>query len=185
MGLFREQVGRLFRGGTPGLQPATMPTSAPAATPQLDPHEVPKSTPPLTPKRSLRLIRASESQRLFPIRDSEGMIIGLSPKPVPRELGVNDHAELFFEWLSTHGEYAGSPVLARLLPQVYVAFCSEHGLEPFPWRSIATVLKGFTGGKKYTWVREGKRRRRRRVYRIPDRPAEEVYYCLTVKNAAA
>jgi len=186
MGLFREQVGRLFRGRMPGLQPPTMPAStsdpslvpmpakAPGSMPKSDPPEVPRSTPSLAPKQSL-----------FPITDSNGMIIRLSPKPGPRDLGARDHGEFLFEWLSMHIEYAGSSVLARLLPQVYVAFCSEHGLDPFPWRSIATVLKGFTGRKKYAWVREGKRRRRLRIYQIPDRRTEEDYYHFTPKHAAA
>jgi len=122
---------------------------------------------PDPPKALGSTLSRAPKQSLFPIRDSNGVIVGLSPKFPRWILGAAAHAELFFEWLSSHVEYAGSTMLAELLPQVYAAFCREHGLDPLPWRSIATVLKGFTGGKKYAWTRKGKRRRGLRVYKIP------------------
>lgn len=197
MGLLARQIGRFLEpaAAAPSVEPAArigstlapsglptpaapavIPTKAPCAVPVPEPTQAPRSTPTPTPKRSL-----------YAVRDRAGIIVGVSPRPVPEQPSAAWHADHFLDWLGWHDEFAGHTILADVLARIYVgAFCRERHLEPLPWRSVATQLRQLTDDrrKRYKWILEGGCRKRRRAYALPDL-REELVYAVKLREVSA
>jgi hypothetical protein len=76
------------------------------------------------------------------VLDRYGTVIGHSDRPVPQET-PSIHVDAFIGWLGTMEGFAGQRVLAEEMGRLYATeFCPAHGLEPFPWQTIAAELTG-------------------------------------------
>jgi hypothetical protein len=114
----------------------------------------------------------------YVIRNSAGVAVGLSTKPVypERPEGPEAHAIAFLNYLVNQRELAGTLALEKVLQELYEAiFCPREEISPLPWLSVLRffnkVLKTVHGQqaafKTYVPTYTDGRRRKARAYRIP------------------
>jgi hypothetical protein len=120
--------------------------------------QTPARAPKHTPKQA-------PSEQRYAVHDAAGVVVGTSDVDTEPDTPLN-HAAWILGWALESDGVRGRWTLASVLQQVYRRQARHEGLDPMPWKTVATALREFVP-VTYKPVRIGGRRRKRLAYLMP------------------
>jgi hypothetical protein len=165
-GLAQEEYSRENRDlGAGGSDISTACT--PPCTPPQTAHWTPLETPPCTPACTSEHAPVCAPAPTYAVHDAAGVVIGLSDVDLEADTPLRHAAWVLWCALESNG-LRGRWVLASVLRHAYRKYARGDGLDPMPWKTVASALRELVRWE-YKRVRIGGRLRKRLAYLMPER----------------